>query len=185
MMIRYNICLVRRGRQILLLNREKPSWMGCWNGVGGKLYANEDPRTSMIRELGEETGIKEVDLRQLLFKGFLTWSVDGGQFGGSYMYLAEVPDEYVHETPVRTAEGILDWKDIDWIMDLENLGIATNIPQCLAYMLEDAACYEHHCQYSDGTLQQQIITKIDPLTETHEQLRNNYFHETYQLEIHS
>ncbi|MDT2194339.1 NUDIX domain-containing protein [Paenibacillus larvae] len=36
-MITYNICFIRRGDQILLLNRQKSSWMGAWNGIGGKI----------------------------------------------------------------------------------------------------------------------------------------------------
>lgn len=49
--LKYNICFIKQGDRILLLNREKPSWMGCWNGVGGKLEPEESPTQSMIREI--------------------------------------------------------------------------------------------------------------------------------------
>lgn len=32
--LKYTICFIKRGDEILLLNREKSSWMGSWNGVG-------------------------------------------------------------------------------------------------------------------------------------------------------
>lgn len=35
-MIAFTNCFIKKGDRILLLNRNKPSWMGMWNGVGGK-----------------------------------------------------------------------------------------------------------------------------------------------------
>lgn len=52
-MIKYNLCYIRKENKILLLNRELPGWMGCWNGVGGKLQANEEPRVSCCAKLGK------------------------------------------------------------------------------------------------------------------------------------
>lgn len=56
-MITYNICFIRRGDQILLLNRQKSSWMGAWNGIGGKIEQGESPVESVRREVLEETGL--------------------------------------------------------------------------------------------------------------------------------
>lgn len=175
MMIRYNICLVKKGNQILLINREKPSWMGCWNGIGGKLEPGESPHDSMIRELAEETAIEEHHLQQLQFKGYITWSVDGAGYGGGYLYLAEVSESYRLDTPVKTAEGILDWKNIDWILHEENQGLASNIPKCLEMMLHHSQCYEHHCVYVGGVLQDQMITTVPAETESNPVLRAAYF----------
>lgn len=38
-MYQYTLCFIERGDAILLLNRQKAPWMGCWNGVGGKIEA--------------------------------------------------------------------------------------------------------------------------------------------------
>src|SRR5262245_56841406 len=127
-MIAYRICFVRRGSRILMLNRERASWMGCWNGVGGKLETGETPRASMMRELGEETGIGQCDLR---FKGLVTWLIDGSTFGGMYAYLAEADENCIYETPVITAEGILDWKETSWLLHPSNQGVAANVKVCL------------------------------------------------------
>jgi 8-oxo-dGTP diphosphatase len=172
MFIRYNICLVKRGNEILLLNREAPSWMGCWNGVGGKLAPGERPRASMIRELQEETGILDCELK---FKGVMTWAVDGIKTGGMYTYLAEMPEDFEYPTPVKTREGILDWKSIDWILHKENRGIAAGIPKSLHLMLQDEACYEYRCEYKEGQLVRFSLVKIDPAVEENEVLRDALF----------
>lgn len=123
--------------------------MGCWNGIGGKLEPGESPRSSMIREIAEETGIAEYHLH---FKGLVTWDVDGVVTGGMYVYLADVPDTLSFVTPVKTREGILDWKEIGWIMHKDNIGVAANIPKCLDLILHDTNCYDHHCVYRNGRL---------------------------------
>ncbi|MBD0383024.1 8-oxo-dGTP diphosphatase [Paenibacillus sp. WST5] len=156
-MIKYNLCLMKRGNQILLLNREKPSWMGCWNGIGGKVEPGERPRAAMIREIAEETDISDYRLR---FRGLVTWMVDGTDFGGMYLYAAEVPTDYEYSTPIRMDEGILDWKPIDWIMHPHNMGIATNIPRCLEYVLKEDVCYDHHCIYVRERMVEMISTAV-------------------------
>lgn len=178
MVIKYNICFVRRGDEILLLNRNTPSWMGCWNGVGGKLEQGETPRDSMVRELAEETGIS---LCELTFKGLITWTVDGARFGGMYVYVAELPEDYVFSTPVKVEEGILDWKPIDWIMNPRNQGLSANIPHSLPYLLEDSRCYEHHVVYVNGLLKQHLSFEISPGVENDANLRERYLNERLQL----
>lgn len=56
-MVEYTICFLKQGDKILLLNREKPQWMGAWNGVGGKIEQGETPLVSALREIKEETGL--------------------------------------------------------------------------------------------------------------------------------
>ena len=34
-------------------------------------------------------------------------------------------------TPFRTAEGLLEWKEIDWILDGDNRGVVSNLPKIL------------------------------------------------------
>ncbi|MEW9698687.1 NUDIX domain-containing protein [Paenibacillus sp. SI8] len=171
MLITYNICFVRRNNEILLLNRDKPSWMGCWNGIGGKVEQGEQPRTSMEREIGEETGISAYVLH---FKGLVTWRVDGAGFGGMYLYVAQVDSHLEFATPLRMNEGILDWKHIDWIMHDENLGIATNLPKCLDIALKDSVPYDHHCIYEKGRLVAMSAHQIDASMEWDSAYRQSY-----------
>ena len=170
-MLKYNFCLIRQGTKILLLNRELPTWMGCWNGVGGKLEKNEQPRSSMLREIYEETQITPL---KLSFKGLITWTTSQGIVGGMYLYLADLPEDFIYQTPIKTDEGILDWKEIAWILHPENLGVASNIPTCLEKVLYDNQCFDHHSIFVDGKLIEQISTVVDPSIEDDELLRQEY-----------
>jgi len=171
-MLKYTLCLIRQGSKILLLNKNFPTWMGCWNGIGGKIEKDETPRLSMLREIFEEA---EIDSPKIIFKGLITWTtVEGSDFGGLYLYLADLPENYTYPTPVETDEGLLDWKEIDWILHPENMGVASNIPSCLDKLLYDASCYNHHSFFSDDKMIKQISTLIDPRIEEDEKLRKEY-----------
>jgi 8-oxo-dGTP diphosphatase len=146
----FTICFIKRGNEILLLNREKPAWMGIWNGIGGKLGSDEDPEQGVIREVYEETGIQ---LEKVSYKGVVTWTVDQEHTGGMYLYLAELPEDFSYETPRKTPEGILDWKEISWILHPKNVGVASNIPMFLNKVLEEDKIYNHQCVYEIGLLQ--------------------------------
>lgn len=143
-MFNYTICFLKQNNHILLLNREKPSWMGRWNGVGGKIENGETPRESVLREVQEETGIH---LDHIEFKGLVTWFADGKCGGGMYTYFAELPADFTYETPIKTPEGILDWKAVEWILHPKNVGVADIIPRSLKRLMEDTGCYEHRCYY--------------------------------------
>jgi 8-oxo-dGTP diphosphatase len=157
-MKQFTICFIKQGTKILLLNRESPSWMGVWNGVGGKLGEVESARESIIREIYEETGISIINP---IFKGITFWFVDSGCVGGMYLYLVELPIEDTYHTPIKTFEGILDWKEYDWIMNPKNMGIASDIPKSLNHILFDDAIYEHRCFYKDGKLVDHELIAID------------------------
>jgi 8-oxo-dGTP diphosphatase len=180
-MLKFTICFIKQADKILLLNREKPSWMGMWNGVGGKIEPNETPRESIMREVAEETGII---LETIEFKGLVTWLVDGIRVGGMYTYLAQLPDNYAYETPVKTDEGILDWKDLNWILNPENRGVAYYIPKCIEKIIHESNCHDYRCVYENGQLIQfetdEVHAGIEYITDhrsLEEQILGRYFEE--------
>lgn len=59
---------------ILLQKKEKTAYKGQYNGVGGKLAADETPSHCVGRKLKEEAGIKALLARRLL--GSITLPVD-------------------------------------------------------------------------------------------------------------
>ncbi|WP_159884145.1 NUDIX hydrolase [Paenibacillus puerhi] len=150
-MLTYTICFIQRDQELLLLNRERSAWMGSWNGVGGKLHQSEAPRASIRREVIEETGmvLREEDFR---FKGLVTWESEAGAPGGMYLYTAMVSPDFPYPTPVKTDEGILDWKTIEWILHPDNTGLAANLPDFLPLMLKEETCYDHRCFFREGKL---------------------------------
>jgi|SRR5690625_4205 len=145
MRLHYTICFIKQGDSVLLLNREYPSWMGMWNGVGGKIEMNETPLTCILREIEEETGLK---LKHATYKGKVTWeSTNKNNVGGMYAFVAEIPKSYIYETPIKRVEGILDWKKMDWILHPKNKGVA-NLRYFLPLLLSDDQLYRHRFVYN-------------------------------------
>lgn len=144
-MFKYTICFIKRGNEILMLNRESPSWMGMWNGVGGKLEKDETPKQCILREVKEETGISLSDVE---YKGNVIWGNEESEsyYGGMYAFIARLPDTYEYNTPVKMDEGILDWKNINWLLHPENMGVA-NFTYFLPKMLNDPHTYDHKFTY--------------------------------------
>ena len=77
-MLKYTICFIKYGDEILMLNREKSPNMGLWNGVGGKIEEGETHLQSVIREAYEETGIQ---LKNPTFAGEVVWLSNSGNVG--------------------------------------------------------------------------------------------------------
>jgi len=151
-MLKYTICFIKRNDDILMLNRESAPWMGKWNGVGGKLGKDETPKECILREVKEETGMELLN-QDVVYKGNVTWDIDHSRTGGMYAFMAELPDTYDYRTPVKKAEGILDWKKIDWLLNPENTGVA-NVKYFLENMLFEQGTYDYQFVYEGGEVKQ-------------------------------
>ncbi|PLR92846.1 NUDIX hydrolase [Bacillus sp. T33-2] len=148
-MFKYTVCFVKKGDGILMLNRAKAPIMGIWNGVGGKIERDETPRDGAIREVLEETGIEVGEPES---EGIITWSSDSGEEDGLYVFLFEIETNQSFITPIATREGILDWKDISWILDKDNMGIPAMVPYYLPYMLKDKGKFKQHYNIKNGKI---------------------------------
>lgn len=150
-MYKYTLAFIKKDNKILMLNRNKSPWMGSWNGVGGKLEKNETPLEAIIREVKEETNLVVTE-SQVLDKGLVTWNEDAN-IGGLHVFLINIDNnQVVYETPLNTREGILDWKEIDWISDFDNYGVCDNIPYFINDVLFNEIRYNHYCQFEDKIL---------------------------------
>ncbi|MCF7931069.1 MAG: 8-oxo-dGTP diphosphatase [Acholeplasmataceae bacterium] len=150
-MHKYTLGFIKRNDEILMVNREKSPWKGSWNGVGGKIDADESALTCIIREIAEETNII-VEHHQIKDKGILTWNDFAALGNGLHLFLIEIPKDYVYETPRKVREGILDWKKIEWINDFENYGVSHNIPYFLPTILNEEKRYHFHCTFENKHL---------------------------------
>ncbi|PEC20050.1 NUDIX hydrolase [Bacillus cereus] len=150
-MYKYTICFIRKGNEILLLNRNKKPNMGMWNGVGGKIEDNETPYEGIIRETLEETGI---DLPSVMYKGNVIFKNKDEPRGseGMYVFLADLPDGVHMDTPISTDEGILEWKSIDWIVDCDNRGVVSNLQRYLPIVLAEENNLDHIFTYDNRNI---------------------------------
>lgn len=97
--------------QVLMVHRISRSddeQLGKWNGLGGKVEADEDIWSAMARELREEANL-EID--QMRLRGTVSWPgfhADGTGVLG-FIFLI---DGWHGQIPERNAEGPLSWQPI-------------------------------------------------------------------------
>ena len=111
-----------KDNKILMINRNKYPFMGMWNCVGGHVEEGEDALAGAIREIKEETSI-EVDDATLI--SISTWNYDDDLI---YVYVSRLPSSFNEKGyPLKINEGIIDFKDIDWILDDKNYGTVPDL----------------------------------------------------------
>lgn len=145
-MLKYTICFIQCGNELLLLNRLKSPNMGLWNGIGGKLEPLETPLQSIAREITEETGL-HIALDRIVPAGIVRWVSEFEQTG-MYVFYCEVPTKEV-ATPKAVDEGILMWKPLSWVLHKDNAGVVDNIKHFLPSVIERNFNLEHIFSYND------------------------------------
>lgn len=150
-MYTYTLAFITNHDQILMVNRKKKPWQGCWNGLGGKLTSGESPLQGILRELWEETGqmFKKEDVKDC---GIMTWNTFDAHGQGLHLFLIDGNKYPKITTPLATDEGILDWKSLDWIIDPKNYGVAHNIRYFLPTMMNDQTRHHFHCTFENDVL---------------------------------
>jgi 8-oxo-dGTP diphosphatase len=105
--------------KVLLLYRVgskvvQPSWCG----IGGHFEKDElnNPKACVLRELFEETGITESDIGNVKLK-YITLRMKGDEIRQNYYYFTKLLNTKIDISICD--EGILDWVDIDRILDKE------------------------------------------------------------------
>jgi len=104
-------------RRVLMIHRnarEGDLHLGKYNGLGGKLEADEDIVDGMRREIREEAGIECTDLS---LRGTISWP-GFGKHGEDWFGFVFVVTRYSGLPFERNPEGSLEWIDIDRVLDL-------------------------------------------------------------------
>lgn len=104
------------GRQVLLVHRNARAddeHLGKYNGLGGKLEADEDVMTGMRREIHEEAGI---DCTALSLRGTISWP-GFGKNGEDWLGFVFLITAYAGTPFDRNPEGPLEWVPLDRVYD--------------------------------------------------------------------
>lgn len=149
--LRYTLCFLTRGDQVLMLHRNRPPNQGLWNGVGGHLEPGETARACVIREVFEETGY---DLEVVNFAGILTWEGFETPPGGLYIFTAQAPQG----EPIECAEGRLAWKPREWVLTAPE--VVSNIAVFGPLALAGRRPQVYHFVYHEGQI---IHSEVRPL----------------------
>ena len=134
--------------QVLLLKGapEKRLWAGLYNGIGGHVEPGEDIYKAALREVGEETGIGNIDLE---FCGQVM--IDVTQRKGVAIFIFR--GQYKGEPLVASPEGEIIWIDLH---SLENVPLVEDlfdlIPLVASYQPTDPVLIGVYHYDQDGKL---------------------------------
>ena len=116
------LCFVKKENKILMINRNKPPFMGMWNALGGHKEENESALECAIREIYEEGNLKVNNAKLISIS---TWNYDDDEI---YVYVSELDENFDTSIyPIKINEGIIDFKEIDWVLNLKNYGVIEDL----------------------------------------------------------
>jgi 8-oxo-dGTP diphosphatase len=102
------------GRRVLMIHRNARGddhHLGKYNGLGGKLEANEDAAAGMCREIREEAAIECVSMN---LRGTISWP-GFGKAGEDWFGFLFIITHFHGEPRERNPEGTLEWVDIEQV----------------------------------------------------------------------
>ncbi|MBK9122883.1 MAG: 8-oxo-dGTP diphosphatase [Chloroflexi bacterium] len=137
------LVFVRCGDRVLLMKRgpHKRIFPNRYNGLGGHIERDEDPYSSALREVHEESGLTATNLE---LRG--VHHIDAGADSGILMFVftADADDQ----APLsHSHEGVLEWVSLDRVLGLD---LVEDLPHTLDRILtmeRVAAPYFAHVSY--------------------------------------
>lgn len=120
-----NLCMVRDGNRVLVIDRKKEDWPGI-TFPGGHVEVGESFTEAVIREVKEETGLKIVSPQMC---GMKDWVEDGIR----YVVLFYKTEKFEGEL-ISSEEGQVWWEDLK---ELPNLDLSLDMEDMLRIILEE------------------------------------------------
>ena len=121
-----NMCMVRDGDRVLVINRNDPGWPGL-AFPGGHVEAGEAFADSVIREVFEETGLTIEQPRLCGIKQFCT------EEGSRYIVLLYRTDKFEGQL-ISSSEGEVFWLTLE---QLDQYPLTPHFEQVVEVMLRD------------------------------------------------
>jgi 8-oxo-dGTP diphosphatase len=125
------LCFVLNGDDVLLMKRgaHRRVFPNRYNGVGGHIERDEDPLTSVRREIMEETGLNVHTLRLRA-----VYNIDAGEATGILLFV------FTAQTDRRDAQ-VNDEGTLHWISraDVMGLDLVEDLPHLLPRILSMSA----------------------------------------------
>jgi 8-oxo-dGTP diphosphatase len=133
--------------QVLLIHRNArrdDAHYGKYNGLGGKMQADEDVAACMRRELREEAGIECLEMQ---LRGTISWP-GFGKGGEHWMGFVFRIDRFAGTPLERNAEGTLSWVPV---RDVPSLNLWDGDRHFLPLVFDDDPRPFHgHMPYAEG-----------------------------------
>ena len=120
-----NLCMVRDGDRVLVIDRKKEDWPGI-TFPGGHVEAGESFTEAVIREVKEETGLRITSPQMC---GMKNWVEDGIR----YVVLFYKTEKFEGDL-ISSEEGEVWWEDLK---ELPNRNLSLEMEDMLRIFLEE------------------------------------------------
>ena len=132
-----NLCMVRDGDRVLVMDRKKEDWPGI-TFPGGHVEAGESFTEAVIREVKEETGLRITSPQMC---GMKNWVEDGIR----YVVLFYKTEKFEGDL-ISSEEGEVWWEDLK---ELPNLDLSLDMEDMLRIFLEEDLTEFFYYQYGE------------------------------------
>ncbi len=149
--------LSKDGTKTLLVHRnarKDDAHLGKYNGLGGKMLADEDIVSCLKREIKEEAGI---DCLDILLRGTINWTGFGPD-GEDWLGFIFIVTKFKGEPYKENEEGTLAWHRVD---QLENLPMWEGDRFFLPMLFDqDSRTFHGYMPYDNGRPQSWTFSRI-------------------------
>ena len=132
-----NLCMVRDGDRVLVIDRKKEDWPDI-TFPGGHVEAGESFTEAVIREVKEETGLRITSPQMC---GMKNWVEDGIR----YVVLFYKTEKFEGDL-ISSEEGEVWWEDLK---ELPNLDLSLDMEDMLRIFLEEDLTEFFYYQYGE------------------------------------